>query len=61
MKIEKNDILIFKNGMSKLFHENEQWILYVFYDENLKCKTDDRYSIVKVMKAEYKEKGKRRQ
>ena len=31
-----------------------------FYDENLKCKTDDRYSIVNVMKAEYKEKGKRR-
>ena len=60
MEIEQNDILIFKNGMSKLFHENERWILYAFYDENLKCKTDDRYSIVRVMKAEYKEKGKRR-
>ena len=59
MEIEQNDILIFKNGMSMLFHENQRWILNAFYDENLKCKTDDRYSIVRVMKAEYKEKRRR--
>ena len=61
MNIEENDILVFKNGLCKLFHERERWLLNAFYDENLKCKINDSYSIVKVIKAEYKEKVKRRE
>ena len=53
MNLKEKDVVVFKNGKQTEYDNISQWVLDEFYDENLICKRDDRYTIVDVLRPYY--------
>ena len=52
-EIKENDILVFKNGHVKYFHESERYILNHFYRDNMVCEFKDEFTIVAIYRPSY--------
>lgn len=53
MEIKDKDILVFKNGKKTEYDNIGKWVLDEFYDENLVCKRDDKFTIIDVLRPYY--------
>lgn len=53
MELQENDVLVFKSGVKKEYTEREKWLFDNFYDKNLNCLTNDRFTVVKVLRPHY--------
>lgn len=53
MEIKEKDILVFKNGKRTEYDNIGKWVLDEFYDENLVCKRDDKFTIIDVLRPYY--------
>jgi len=54
IEIKSGDILYFKNGSKAQLGINYLWVLKQYYDEDLNCKTNDEFDIVKIERPIYK-------
>jgi len=54
MELQENDILVFKSGTKREYTQKDAWMFEYFYDKDLTCKTNDRFTVVKVLRPEYK-------
>ena len=53
MKLQENDILVFKNGHRKEYTDRDRWMLENFYDDKLNCTTNDKFTIIKILRPHY--------
>ena len=52
-QLKEGDILVFKNGHKKEYTHRESWTIEQFYDDDLNCITNDKFTIIKVLRPEY--------
>lgn len=52
-ELQKNDILIFKNGSRSIYTSDREKIIQQYYDDNLNCITNDDYSIIRIYRPHY--------
>lgn len=57
--LQEGDVLIFKNGHKKEYTRRDEWMLENYYDDNLNCKTNDKFTIVEVLRPKYQSVYKR--
>ena len=53
MELQENDVLVFKNGHRKEYTDRDKWLMENFYDKNLNCLTNDKFTVVKVLRPHY--------
>lgn len=51
--IQEGDVLVFKDGHERKYTHLEAWTLEQFYDEDLNCLTNDKFTIVKILRPHY--------
>lgn len=52
-QLQEGDILIFKSGTKREYTHRDEWMIDNFYDEDLNCTTNDKFTIVQVLRPEY--------
>lgn len=55
MKLQENDILVFKNGNKKEYTSKDKWLIDNFYNDNLECSTSDKFTIIQILRPHYEE------
>ena len=58
-QLQEGDVLIFKNGHKKEYTHRDEWMMDNFYDDNLNCLTNDKFTIVEVLRPKYQSVYKR--
>ena len=61
MKLQENDILIFKSGTKREYTSRDKWMFDNFYNQDLTCRTNDKFTIIQVLRPKYEviyERGK---
>lgn len=53
MELQENDILVFKSGTKREYTQRDAWMFEHFYNQDLTCKTNDRFTIVKILRPQY--------
>lgn len=53
MELQENDVLVFKNGHRKEYTDRDKWMMENFYDDKLNCTTNDKFTVVKVLRPHY--------
>ena len=53
MELQENDVLIFKNGHRKEYTDRDKWLMENFYDKKLNCLTNDKFTVIKVLRPHY--------
>lgn len=53
MELQENDVLVFKSGTKREYTEKDKWLFEHFYNADLTCKTNDRFTVVKVLRPHY--------
>lgn len=51
--LRMGDILILKSGMERKYTLDYKWIIDNFYDDDLNCITNDRFSVTQILRPEY--------
>lgn len=52
-KIIEGDILVFKSGTKKEYTSKDKWLIDNFYDKNLNCITNDKFTIIEILRPHY--------
>ena len=53
MELQENDVLVFKNGHRKEYTDRDKWLMKNFYDDKLNCLTNDKFTIIKILRPHY--------
>ena len=53
MELQENDILVFKSGTKREYTQKDAWMFEHFYNQDLTCKTNDRFTIIKILRPQY--------
>lgn len=53
MELQENDVLVFKSGTKREYTQKDAWMFEHFYNQDLTCKTNDRFTIVKILRPQY--------
>ena len=53
MELQENDVLVFKNGHRKEYTDRDRWLMENFYDDKLNCLTNDKFTIIKILRPHY--------
>lgn len=53
MELQENDILVFKSGTKREYTTKDKWMFENFYDKELNCLTNDKFTIVKILRPHY--------
>lgn len=53
MELQENDILVFKSGTKREYTQKDSWMFEQFYNQDLTCKTNDRFTIIKILRPQY--------
>lgn len=53
MELQENDVLVFKNGHRKEYTDRDKWLMENFYDKKLNCLTNDKFTVIKVLRPHY--------
>ena len=51
--LQEGDILVFKSGTERKYTHLDKWMIDNFYDDNLVCKTNDKFTVVEVLRPTY--------
>lgn len=51
--LRMGDILILKSGMERKYTLDYKWIIDNFYDDDLNCITNDRFTVTQILRPEY--------
>ena len=51
--LQEGDILVFKSGTKREYTQKDNWMFEHFYDQDLTCKTNDKFTVVKVLRPHY--------
>ena len=52
--LKEGDVLVFASGRKKIYNINDNVILRQFYNENLECPSNTGYTVVEILRPEYK-------
>ena len=52
-KIIEGDIIVFKSGAKKEYTSKDKWLIDNFYDKNLNCITNDKFTIIEILRPHY--------
>lgn len=52
-QLQEGDILVFKSGTKREYTHKDEWMIENFYDKDLNCLTNDKFTIVKVLRPHY--------
>ena len=52
-QLQEGDILVFKSGTKREYTHKDAWMIENFYDSDLNCLTNDKFTIVKVLRPHY--------
>ncbi len=52
-QLQEGDILVFKSGTKREYTHKDEWMIDNFYDSELNCLTNDKFTIVKVLRPHY--------
>lgn len=52
-QLQEGDILVFKSGTERKYTHLDKWMIDNFYDDNLVCKTNDKFTVVEVLRPTY--------
>ena len=52
--LQEGDVLILKGGIERKYTPEYKWLIDNFYDNDLNCITNDKFTIIKVLRPEYK-------
>jgi len=53
MELQENDVLVFKSGTKREYTQRDAWMFEHFYNQDLTCKTNDRFTIAKILRPQY--------
>lgn len=53
MELQENDVLVFKSGTKREYTQKDAWMFEHFYNRDLTCKTNDKFTVVKVLRPHY--------
>ena len=51
--LQEGDILVFKSGTERKYTHLDKWMIDNFYDDNLVCRTNDKFTVVEVLRPTY--------
>lgn len=52
-QLQEGDILVFKSGTERKYTHLDKWMMDNFYDDNLVCRTNDKFTVVEVLRPTY--------
>lgn len=52
-QLQEGDILVFKSGTERKYTHLDKWMIDNFYDDNLVCRTNDKFTVVEVLRPTY--------
>lgn len=52
-QLQEGDILVFKSGTERKYTQKDEWMIENFYDKDLNCLTNDKFTVVKVLRPHY--------
>ena len=51
--LQEGDILVFKSGTERKYTHLDKWMIDNFYDDNLVCRTNAKFTVVEVLRPTY--------
>lgn len=53
INLQNGDILELKNGKTLVFTEDRRWVMSCYYDNDLRCLSNDDYTVVAIKRPSY--------
>jgi len=51
--LQEGDVLILKSGIERKYTPEYKWLIDNFYDNNLNCITNDKFTIIEILRPHY--------